>query len=266
MRRPDSGVSELVFFLGAALSFVGPPDEQGFAFVHRGDSIRDPGMASRSEKARQRFIEGFCRQAESAEVHGNHALCAEVEEGLQSIFRRGVDAAEEVRAIGADGQQSELWLETGDLVKAGEVGGVSRVVEGVLAGLDEIAAVAAMIVVEIALAPVLRGRHDNAKRARGKFLPPGQSMDAAEAERANEIVHAFRNDDLRGGAAQGAGVIDDGAQGRNIEVVHVGVSLEDEVNGGQVLDFNARAADSTQNDEPFGENGVDKDIFAGELQ
>ena len=49
-------------------------------------------------------------------------------------------------------------------------------------------------------------------------------------------------------------------------MVHVGVGEEDEVDGGEVGDTDAGAALATQDDQAGGEDGVDEDVFAGELE
>src|ERR1700731_404175 len=113
------------------------------------------------------------RKAESAVVHGNHPARFKVEESAHGVGGIGVDVAELRRIVGADGEQSELGGKAAsDFAEAGEVRGVAGVIDGVLAGLQHKAAVAAVRIFQNASAPMSRRnvgyRHTSAPRT----LPP----------------------------------------------------------------------------------------------
>jgi hypothetical protein len=61
-------------------------------------------------------------------------------------------------------------------------------------------------------------------------------------------------------------VADDLAEGRQVEVVHVGVRKQHGVNGRQVLNADAGLSQSMHKNEPVGENRVNKEIEAAHLE
>ena len=67
-------------------------------------------------------------------MHGDHPAGLQIEKGLGGIGGAGVDVAELRRIVGADGQKREFGRQAAsDFAEAGEIGGVSGVVHGVLA-------------------------------------------------------------------------------------------------------------------------------------
>ena len=63
-----------------------------------------------------------------------------------------------------------------------------------------------------------------------------------------------------------AGGPDDSPQGREVEVIHVGVSQQHEVDWRQFVDCDAGTALAAQHNQSFGEDGVDKDFAPGDLE
>lgn len=234
----------------------------------------DAGFFGGGAQADGRFAHGFATEGEGAEVHGDEgAGGAEVEVGLESVFRAGVDGAVAVGEVSTDGQKGDLRLQTAaDLAEAVEVGGVARVVEGMTGTGDAVAAEEAVGVREHAGTPVFgggEGDFDAGVRAVAATqiggLPPFEFGDQAEAELADEIGDALRNDDLWRDASDFAGLADNFAQGRQVQVVHVRVGEKDGVDGRQVFDAQAGTALSAEEDERAGEDGVDEQVAAGDL-
>ncbi len=231
------------------------------------------GLFRRRQQADGRLAHGFAAQRERAEVHGDEGACgAEVEEGLQGLFGAGVDGAIAVGEVGTDGQQRDLRLQAmADLFETMEVGGVAGVVDAVAAAAQDVTAVVTVGVVEHARAPVAAGRHDdfdllfNRVGFEGGGLPPFEFGDAAEAEFFDQVAHSQGNDCLRRDAGEAFGVAHDPAQGGEIEVVHVRMCEQYRVDGRQVLEEHAGAALAAQQDQACGEDGVDKEVAAGDL-
>ena len=93
----------------------------------------------------QRFVDGFVRKAEGAVVHGNHPAGFEIEEGAHGVGRIGVNVAELRRIVCADGKQRDLRREAApDFAKARKISSIASMIDGMLAGLQNEAAIAAM--------------------------------------------------------------------------------------------------------------------------
>ena len=130
----------------------------------------------------------------------------EVEEGARGVGGIGVDVAELRRIVGADGKQREFGREAAsDFAEAGEVGGVAGVIDGMLAGLQNKAAVAAMRIFQNARSPVARGYVRDGKIAVARSLPPVEFDDFGKAEIGNQIGNVSGNDDRRRDSAACAG-------------------------------------------------------------
>jgi hypothetical protein len=82
----------------------------------------------------------------------------------------------------------------------------------------------------------------------------------------DQVFDALGDDDLGRAAAQAAGGSDDAAERWDVEVVHVGVGDEDGVDGGKVFDEEAGLALAAEDDEAGGEDGVDEDVAAADLE
>lgn len=85
-----------------------------------------------------------------------------------------------------------------------------------------------------------------------------------EAEIGYEVLNAGRDDHDRALSGEAAGGAGDAAEGGAVEVVHVGVGKEDEVDGGEAGDGDAGTALAAEQDKAGGEDGVDKDVAGGE--
>lgn len=93
----------------------------------------------------QWFVNRLVRQAECAVVHGNHPAGVQIEKGASGVGGVGVDVAKRGRIVGTDRKQRQLGTEAlADFSEAGEVSGVSSVINGVLTGFENVASVAAV--------------------------------------------------------------------------------------------------------------------------
>src|SRR5216684_5725869 len=78
----------------------------------------------------ERLFDGLMRQTKRAVMHGDHPAGLQVEEGPGGVGGAGMDVAELRWVVSADGQQREFGREApSDFAKAGEIGGVSGVIE-----------------------------------------------------------------------------------------------------------------------------------------
>lgn len=176
-------------------------------------------------------------------------------------------AAVAIREVGADREKSDIGREAAaNLGEAVEVCGVAGVIDGVVVGSDDVASEAAVGVVEHARSPVATGSHGNAEAGDVEALPPLHGVAAAETKVGDEIFNAVGNDDLGSAAVEAACGADDAAQRGDVEVVHVGVGDKDGVDGGKVLDEDAGAALTAEEDEAGSEYGIDEDVAAGDLK
>ena len=89
-------------------------------------------------------------------MHRNHEARAEIEKATESVFGAGVNAAEVVGTIGADGKKCDLGGEAaaylGEALKKCRV---SRVIDRMALAAEDIAAESAISVVEKLRAPML---------------------------------------------------------------------------------------------------------------
>ncbi len=244
---------------------VGGRDAEGFAFGDGADAVFEVEADGFGGESLEGLVDGFAAEAEGAVVHGDHEAGVEVEEGADGLFGAGVDGAVGVGEVGADGEQGDVGVEArADLVKAGEVGGVAGVVEGGAGGLvvveggDGVAAEVAVGVGEEARAPVLAGGQGDAEAGwlRGgqvDGVPPAEGVDGGEGDAAEEVVDAGGDDGGGRGGAEGLVVADDLAQGGEVEVVHVRVGDEDEVDGREVGEADAGVTLAAEEDVAAGD-------------
>lgn len=215
----------------------------------------------------QRLVHRFFGERKGSVVHRDEALRAEVEEGQHGVFGAHVYATEAIGLIGADGKQGDLRRETrADFVEAGEVAGVSGVIDALGAVLQVVSTETAVGVAEDAGAPVLRGCRDDFDTADVCGLPPVERADFRKAQLLYEVLNVFRHDDEGRLAGEFAGVADDFAQRWEVEMVHVGVREEHSVDGRKVLDAHAGAAHAMDEDEPVREDGIDEEVEAADLK
>jgi hypothetical protein len=113
---------------------------------------------------------------------------------------------------------------------------------------------------------VATGGHSDAEAAKIDLLPPLHGVAAAEAEMGDEVFDSAGDDDLGSPAAEAPGGANDAAERGDVEVVHVGVGDEDEIDGGHLFDEEAGAALAAKDDEAGGEDGVDEYVAGADLK
>src|SRR5208282_3174868 len=136
----------------------------------------------------QGLFDGLVRQAEGSIMHGHHPARFQIEEGAGGVGGAGMDVAELRRIVGADGEERQFGREAAtDFAEAGEVGGVSGVVDGVFAAAQHVAAVAAVRILEDARSPMARGDMGDVERAVAVGVPPLQFDYFLEAEIVDQV-------------------------------------------------------------------------------
>lgn len=244
-------------------------EEHRFPFGEDSYFISDAEAMCVGVQALDGFFHGFAAQAEGAEVHGNHPFGTGLNEAADGFFGRGVDGAIGVGEVRADGEQGNVWVEaSADLGETVEVGGVPGVVD---AGTTNdwshyVAPVFSVHVAEHARSPMLARGHSDLQAKGFQFIPPTEGVESFEAHPFDEVGYAVRDDDFWCRTAKAAGGADDSTQGGFVEVVHVGVGDEDEIDGREVADEDAGAALAAQDYETGGKDWIYKDIFSANLE
>ncbi|MDB6016623.1 MAG: hypothetical protein JWR19_1112 [Pedosphaera sp.] len=233
-------------------------EDFGGAFFEHADVVAEAVGGGEFAEPAGGFVHVFEGKTEGAIMHGNKPFGADVLEDFDGFVGAHVDVAEGFGAVGADGEHGDVGREVlADLFEAFEVGAVAGVIDDAALVFEDEAAVAAVVVAEDAGAPVFARGEGDFPIAMGKAFPPVEFDDAFEAEVAGEVAHAPGHD-----ADFGVGQF---AEGRFVKVIEMGVGEEDEIDGGQVLDFKAGTFDAFEEEKPVGEIGVDEDVEVGEL-
>src|SRR5690242_20068281 len=133
--------------------------EAGHAFLQNQNAVQHTSGLSFLLQKLQRLVYRLVGEAEGAVVHGHHPAGAQVEKGAHRVRWAGVHVAKGGRIVGADGKQRQLRVKlTANFAEAGKIGGVAGVVNRVAFTFQNVAAVAAVRVLDNARAPV-PGRH-----------------------------------------------------------------------------------------------------------
>ncbi len=191
-------------------------------------------------------------------MHGDKLFGAEVLEGFHGLVGAHVDFAKGIGVVRADGQQGDLGRDAAaDFFEAVEVGAVAGVIDAAPLVFEDESAVAAVLIAQGARAPVFAGSERDFPVVVRKTFPPVKFDDAFEAEVEREVANAPGHDaDFRMRQA---------AQGGFVKMIEVRVGEQDEIDGREVLDFQAGAFDAFEEEKPVGEIGIDEDVEVGEL-
>ena len=128
-------------------------------------------------------MEGFVSEWESAVVHGDEDFCTEVSEGADSLLWIHVDIAAAGRLVGTDGHEGDIdVMAFADFREAIEVGAIAAMEDAFPTGFDDVAAVIAMGVVDVARAPMVAGRVDYIHAADIELVPDFHLVDGRETE------------------------------------------------------------------------------------
>lgn len=96
-------------------------------------------------------------------------------------------------------------------------------------------------------------------------LPPAEGADLREAEGADEVFDAVWHNGNGGGKFAATHLRSDGAEGWAVEVVHMRVGEQDRVDRRKLADAQAGMALTAEEEQAFGEDGVDEDSAAAGL-
>jgi hypothetical protein len=228
------------------------------AFFQYLQAIEDAlAMAKFLEPARW-FINFFEGEFEGAVVHRDEPLGAKILENFDGFVGTHVDVAKGFGVIRANGKQRDLRRATlPDFLEATEVRAIAGVIDAPAMMFDDESAIAAMMIVENARAPMFARREGDLPFAVEKTFEPLQFDDALEAQAAREIAHAPGHDaNFRRTNA---------ANTRLVKVIEVRVREQDEIDRRKILELEASVFDALQQEKPVREIGIDEDIEVGEL-
>ncbi len=198
-------------------------------------------------------MERLKTQAESPIMHRYQSLGAKFEKGLHRFFRVHVNFPTAGRFVGADGKQGDIDLvAVADFLESRKVCAVAAVKNGAAIHRYYKSTEVAMQVCKKSRAPVVTWRERNLKRPESHCLPVIKLVHNVETEIVHQVSYAHRHDNgLIGG---------DASQGTPVEMIEVRVGHQDEVNGRQMMNFEAWLFQSLDHLEPFRPDGVDQDI------
>jgi len=221
------------------------------AFGEDDDLIGDPPPRGRNVEPFDRLIDGFGAEWESGVVDRYEAGGAEDRMGLQGLLWVDVDGATAGGTVGADGEEREFGSEAGgDVPEAIEERRIAGVVDPAACGLDEEATEATMGIVEEARAPVAGRGEGDPTIAEGKALPCIELDDGAKAEAPDDGADTCCGDDGLGAR--------DLAEGRQIQVIVVGVGDEHEIDLWQLVEVEPWLAEPFYGPMPQRPIGIDQ--------
>src|SRR5581483_10630751 len=152
-----------------------------------------------------------------------------------------------------------------DVTEAVEVSSIAGVVDRVLSGLENEAAVTPMHVANDAGTPVPRGRVGDLQSAELRGLPPIHLNHAIHAKIGDEIADVARDDNggfLAVFAKVGAS---HGAERRTMEMIEMSMRDKNEIDARKVGNAHAGSTEAFQHKNPGRVIGIDYDILAAEL-
>src|SRR6266853_4145093 len=150
--------------------------------------VLDAGLQRFALQQLEGFFYGLVRQAKCSVMHGDHPAGIQIEKGASGVGGTGVDIAKLRRIVGADGEQREFGRQAAsDFAEAGEVRGVSSVVDGVFSAAQHVAAIAAVRILEDARAPVPRRDVSDVERAVAISIPPLKFDNLFKSEIGNQV-------------------------------------------------------------------------------
>jgi hypothetical protein len=89
---------------------------------------------------------------------------------------------------------------------------------------------------------------------------------APEAEMSDKVFHAMRNNDLRTPAMQPTRRTNHPAKRGDVEMVHVSMGYQDQVDGGKALHKQTWITLSAQHDKASSEDRINQNIAASDLE
>jgi hypothetical protein len=233
-------------------------EDGGLALVEEPNLIKELKFKGLFEEAARRLMQGFVAKAESAKMHGDHHLGAQLSKRLQSLLGIHVNIPFRGRFIGADGKQGQLDVGAlTDLFKSVKVSGVATVKDRPSRILDEKTAKSSVAIVQNSRPPVTRRGQRYLERSMFKTLPMAQLVDAIKSESVDEATDMLGDGDRL--------IAGDCAKRAAVEMIKMGMSDQNQVDRGQVAKFNSRMFDALDDLEPLSPIWVDEDTVLGSL-
>lgn len=226
-------------------------EDGGLALIEEPNPIKELKFKGLFEESAGRLMQGFVAKAESAKMHGDHHLGAQLPKCLQGLLGIHVDIPFRGRFIGADGKQGQLDVGAlTDLFKSVKVGGVATVKDRPSRILDEKTSEASVAIVQNSRSPVTRRGERYLQRSMFKTLPMAQLVDAIKSESVDEATDMLGNGDRL--------IAGDSAKCAAVQMIEMGMSDQDQIDRGQVAKFDSRMFDALDDLEPFGPIWVDE--------
>ncbi len=203
-------------------------------------------------------MQGFVAKAESAKMHGDHHLRAEFTKRLQGLFGIHVHIPFRRRFIGADRKQGQLDLGAfSDFFESVKVSGVATVEDRPSGVFNEKTSEPPVAIVQNARPPVPRGGERDLQRPMFKTLPMAQLMDAVKSESMDKATDMLGDSDRL--------ITRDGTKRATIQMIKMGVSNEDQVDGGKVVKFDSGMFDALDDLQPLRPIRVNENAVLGSL-
>src|SRR4051812_35690419 len=167
-------------------------------------------------------------------------------------------AAECLGMVSSNGQQGDFGPAiASDIPKTIEISTITRVVNPPALMLKHKAAVTSMMIPQDARSPMFTGREGDFPISVRETFPPFQLDHAAKSKVMSEISHAPRH--------YGNFGMRQTPQCWFVEMIEVRVRQQNQINRGQVLNFQTTALDALEQKQPVGEVWVYQDIKICEL-
>jgi hypothetical protein len=228
------------------------------ALIEEPNLIEDLKFEGLFEQASRRLMQRFVAKAESAKVHWNHHLRAQLTKSLQGLLRIHMHIPFRGRFIGTDGKQSQLNVRTlADLFESLKVSGVAAVKNRPSCVFDKKAAESSMAIVENSRSPMTRGGEGDLECSMFKTLPMAQLVDAIKSESMDETADVLRNRDRL--------IARDRAKCAAVEMIEMGVRDQNQVDGGKVAKRDSGMFDALDDLQPLRPIRVDEDTVLGSL-
>jgi hypothetical protein len=183
---------------------------------------------------------------------------AQILEGFHRLVGPHVDFAKGFRMIRANRQERDFRRDaTANFFEAMKVRAVAGVINAPALVFQNKSAVTAVLVAQGARTPMFARREGDFPIVVGKTFPPIELDDPLEAEVEREIAHAPGHDaDFR---------VRQTAQRWFMKMIEVRVREQNQIDGREILDFQAGTFDAFEQEQPVGKIGVDEDVEIGEL-
>ena len=120
-------------------------------------------------------------------MHGDEDTCFHFDERAHGFFRVHVYVASAGGVVGADGHECDVWgVVFANFLEAVEVGAIAAVEDLALTGVDHVATVIAVGVVEVACTPVVAWGVGDVQVIEAEGVPDGHFVDGFEPEFSDE--------------------------------------------------------------------------------